>query len=132
MITEKLGGVTVYELFAKPVRRALECFSIAKMLLHKTPQDNADFQDLTDAMEVLGRVKEALRIPAEDMENRLTIVRLQSALQGQESLVTPTRKLLKEWTVQEVRGKKVWPFWFLFCSFLDNCACRRQSGARGC
>jgi hypothetical protein len=42
----------------------------------------------------------------EDIENRLRIVGLQSALQGQESLVTPTRKLLREWTVQEVRGKK--------------------------
>jgi hypothetical protein len=56
-ITEKLGGLTIYEWFAKPVRRALECFPIAKMLLHKTPQDNADFKDLTDATEVLGRVK---------------------------------------------------------------------------
>ncbi len=105
-ISEKLGGLTIYEWFAKPVRRALECFSIAKMLLLKTPQDNGDFKDLTDAIEVLGRVKEALKAPAEEMENRLRIVAIQSALQGQESLVTPTRKLIREWTVQEVRGKK--------------------------
>ena len=119
VISEKLGGLTIYEWFAKPVRRALECFPIAKMLLHKTPQDNADFKDLTDAMEVLGRVKDALRAPAEDMENRLRIVGLQTALQGQESLVTPTRKLLREWTVQEVRGKKVGFFFFFF--FFSSC-----------
>ena len=56
-IDEKLGGLNVYEWFAKPVRRALESHSIAKMLLLRTPQDNADFKDLTEAVEVLARVK---------------------------------------------------------------------------
>jgi hypothetical protein len=106
-ITEKLDGLNIYEWFAKPVRRALECFSIAKMLLLRTPQDNADFKDLTEAIEVLTRVKEVLKTTLEEIENRLKIVAIQGALQGQESLVTPSRKLIREYSVQEVlRGGK--------------------------
>jgi hypothetical protein len=106
-ITEKLDGLSVYDWFAKPVRRALESFSIAKMLLQRTPQDNSDFKDLTEAVEVLGRVKESLKSTAEDIDNRLKILAIQSTLQGQESLVTPTRKLVREFSVQEVlRGGK--------------------------
>lgn len=104
---ERLGGVSIYELFGKPVRRANECVSIVKMLLMKTPQENSDFKDLTDALEILGRVKEALRVPFEEMENLLKIVAVQNALQGQESLISMDRKFVREFSCQEVlRGGK--------------------------
>lgn len=106
-VQEKLGGVSIYEWFYKPVRRALEGVSIVKMLLVKTPQDNSDFADLSEAQETLGRVREFLKVPSEEIESLLKIVALQSAMQGQEPLVSGTRRFLREYSVQEVlRGGK--------------------------
>ena len=105
--SEKVSGLGVYEWLGKPIRRAMECFSIVKMLLMKTPQENADHKDLTEALEILQRVKETLNKPFEDLENLLKVVQLQSALQGQESLVSLNRKFIKEVNLQEVlRGGK--------------------------
>ncbi len=48
-----------------------------------------------------------MKTTSEDIDNRLKIVAIQATLQGQETLVTPNRKLVREFSVQEVlRGGK--------------------------
>jgi hypothetical protein len=105
-IAEQCRGLTIYEWLSKPARRAVEFSQIVALMLSKTPSTHVDHAQLTQASDIMAEVKEALRVPSEELENLLKIVTLQNSLQGQESLVSPTRKFVREVTLQEVVGKK--------------------------
>ncbi len=98
-VAEQLHGLTIYEYLSKPARRAAEFHQICTLLLNKTPPGHEDYACLQSANEVMARVKEALHGPNEEFESLLKIVGLQNSLQGQESLVAPNRRYIRDWCV---------------------------------
>lgn len=105
-IMEEFRGLSIYEMLSKPVRHAMDFQQMVAMMLGRSPPPHPDHALLTEANEVMTRVKDAMSGPTEELDNLLKVVALQNSLQGQESLVSPTRKFVREVALQEVMGKK--------------------------